>query len=372
MFLEYIISNFALLCISVTMFFIVIYNMRGYSRENKYSLAIIALALVLSAIVFLENWAKTVTLHIFVATLFTALGYIIRPIGVYFFIQLIGKKVKHQWIYFIPLIVNALIYIFALFINVEPLQKLVFYYTMNEAGTELVHNRGYLNFASHIIASLYIGYFLFNVIKKLNGRHKTDSIVLFVCSFFIIAAVVVEMLGYANNLLNVTIAISCLFYYLFLYVEQTRHDALTGLFDRKNFYYDTKKFAKSINGIINIDMNGLKHINDTYGHLEGDLAITIIAKIIEENSSKNAYAYRLGGDEFTVVIYNGKREDLDNTISNIKKALEQTKYTISIGYAFSEDKSMDIDELTKIADEEMYLDKERFYQDSKMERRKAR
>ena len=110
MFLEYIISNFALLCVSVTMVFIIVYNMRGRSRENIYSLAIIGLSLVLSIFSALEAWAKTVILNIFAATLFTYFGYIIRPVGVYFFIQLTGKKVKYPWIYAIPLIVNAIIY----------------------------------------------------------------------------------------------------------------------------------------------------------------------------------------------------------------------------------------------------------------------
>lgn len=372
MFLEYIISNFALLCVSVTMVFIIVYNMRGRSRENIYCLAIIGLSLVLSIFSALEVWAKTVSLNIFAATIFTYFGYIVRPVGVYFFIQLTGKKVKYPWIYAIPLVINAIIYSFALFINVEPLRKLVFYYTMNEAGTELVHNRGYLNFSSHIIAGIYIIYFLVNVIKKLNGQHKTDSIVLFVCSFFVVAAVVIEMSTSANTLLNVTIALSSLFYYLYLYVEQTRRDALTGLFDRKNFYYDTKKYGKNINGVLNIDMNGLKWINDTHGHLAGDLAISTIARIIEEHTPRNAYAYRMGGDEFTVLFVNSNRLDIDVAMSKIRYHLENTRYTVSMGYAYSGDKSLTIDELIKIADQEMYLDKEKFYQKNTwLERRKA-
>ena len=370
MFLEYVTSNFALLCVAITMIFIVIYNLRGRSRENQYTIAIIAGALVLSVFGFLETYSKTKSLNIFAATVFTCFGYIIRPILVYFFIQLVDKKVKYHWIFYIPLIINAVIYLFSLFVNVEPLQKLVFYYTLNDAGTELVHNRGYLNFIAHIIGGLYIAYFLINVVRKLNGKRKTDSIVMFVCGFFVISAVILESFSLAENLLNLTIAISCLFYYLYLYVQQTRKDALTGCFDRKTFYYDCKKLGRAINGILNIDMNGLKYVNDTEGHQAGDVAILTISKIIEDSAPNNCYVYRLGGDEFTVLLINGKLSDLEKMRDDIKTKTKETKYAVSIGISFDENKTMDLEEMSKIADEQMYIDKDNYYRNSKLERRK--
>lgn len=370
MFLEYITSNFALLCVAITMIFIVIYNLRGRSRENQYTIAIIAGALVLSIFGFLETYFKSKSPNIFAATLFSCFGYIVRPILVYFFIQLVNKKVKYHWLFYIPLIINAIIYLFSLFVNVEPLRKLVFYYTFNEAGTGLVHNRGYLNFTAHIIGGLYLAYFLVNVFRKLNGKRKTDSIVMFVCGFFVISAVILESLSLANNLLNLTIAISCLFYYLYLYVQQTRRDALTGCFDRKSFYYDCKKLGRAINGILNIDMNGLKYINDTEGHQAGDVAILEISKVIEECSTANSYVYRLGGDEFTVLLINGKLSDLEKMRDDIKEKMKQTKYAVSVGFAFDENKELDLEKMSKIADEQMYIDKDNYYRNSTLERRK--
>ena len=370
MFLEYIISNFALLCISVAMVFIIIYNARGQTRENQYSFLIIISALILSIIGMLEQVYKKQADNVFLPTLFTYLGYIIRPVVVYFFIQLVGKKVKYQWIFYIPLILNVIIYSFSLFVNVEALRKFAFFYTLNEAGDGFEFNRGYMNFTAHTIAGLYTAYFLVNVFKKLNSKHKNDSIVLFVCSFFAIGAVILESLGYATNLLNVTIAISCFFYYLYLYVQQSRLDALTGCLDRKSFYHDEKKFGKSINAVINIDMNGLKLINDKQGHHEGDKAILFVSNVIEDSTGKNAYVYRMGGDEFTVVIVNGSESEVQNIIRNIKGTLSNSSYTVSVGYAYSEKKELTVEELSKIADEQMYIDKENFYKNSKVERRK--
>ena len=373
MFLNYIVSNFALLCISVAMFFIIIYNVRGEVRENRYSIAIIVAALILSIFASLEQWGKTETLDIFPTTLFTTLGYIIRPVCVYFFIQLVGRrKMKYDWLLLIPLAFNAVVYLLALFVNVDAMKYLVFYYELNDAGTELVHHRGYLNFTAHVISGAYVAYFLFLAFRGLQGKHKTDSIVLFVCSFFALSAVILESLSVSTNLLNVTIALSCLFYYLYLYVQHTKRDALTGCFDRKSFYRDVEKFGKSINGVVNIDMNGLKLINDKQGHNEGDKAIYVISQVIEKYAKKNSYVYRLGGDEFTILFVNCTLEDVKGTVSDIKEGLKETKFTASIGFAYSEDKSLTIEELAKLADEQMYLDKENFYKSGKMERRHSR
>ena len=374
MFLTYIVNNFALLCISFAMFFIIIYNIHGQKKQNIYSFLIIGIALLLSIFRAVVDYNCQFVDNRFIATLFEALGYMIRPIVVLLFIQLVGKKGKYQWLFYIPLVIVFVVYSFSLFIDYDPLGKMVFYYIPNEAGTMLEFHRGYLylNFVSHIVCGVYMIYFLIVAFRMLNGKHKTDCIVLIVCALFVAGATVLESLQYATDALNVTIALSCLFYYLYLYVQHSRRDALTGLFDRKSFYYDTEKYGKSINGVISLDMNGLKYINDHEGHQAGDDAIISIAKIVEEVSNKHAYVYRLGGDEFSILFYGAKNKgEIEDMVKAIREEVNRTKYAVSIGYAYSEEKLLTLDEMTRIADEEMYLDKENFYKSGKLERRKA-
>lgn len=374
MFLTYIVNNFALLCISIAMFFIIIYNIHGQKKQNIYSFFIIGIALLLSIFRAVVDYNCQFVDNRFIATLFESLGYTIRPIVVLLFIQLVGKKNKYQWLFFIPLFLVAVVYSFALFIDYDPLGKMVFYYIPNEEGTMLEFHRGYLylNFVSHIVCGIYMIYFLVNAFRMLNGKHKTDCIVLVVCALFVAAATALESLEYATDALNVTIALSCLFYYLYLYVQHSRRDALTGLYDRKTYYLDATKYGKSINGVISLDMNGLKYINDHQGHQAGDDAILSIAKILEDCTKKNAYVYRLGGDEFTILFYGAKKkEEVENTVKAIREEVNKTQYRVSIGLAYSEEKLLTLDEMVRIADEEMYLDKEDFYKSGKLERRKA-
>ena len=128
---------------------------------------------------------------------------------------------------------------------------------------------------------------------------------------------------------------------------------------------------KTITGIIQFDMNGLKYINDNLGHLVGDKALATIANIITANSKKEMYAYRLGGDEFIVLVNGCNEEDIKNMIRGFNKDLSDTTYYCSVGYAYRADRSKDIDELLKEAETEMYEAKNRFYANSPFERRKV-
>ena len=96
-----------------------------------------------------------------------------------------------------------------------------------------------------------------------------------------------------------------------------------------------------------------------------------IGRICEKNAKKNLYAYRLGGDEFTLLVVNGNDDEIKKVISQIKADLKNTEYYCSVGYAIKEnDSNESLDELLRRAEMYMYLDKEEFYKDAKFERRK--
>lgn len=82
-------------------------------------------------------------------------------------------------------------------------------------------------------------------------------------------------------------------------------DQLTQLKNRNSFEFDLKNFSSSTLeqlGIIVLDIDHLKQLNDTEGHLKGDEYIRKTAEAIRLNLTKNMWAYRIGGDEFAVFI----------------------------------------------------------------------
>ena len=118
-------------------------------------------------------------------------------------------------------------------------------------------------------------------------------------------------------------------------------------------------------------MNGLKYLNDNFGHLEGDKGLKTIAKAIDNNTSRKMYAYRLGGDEFIVIAINETEEKMMKFISDFKKELSATNYYCSIGYAYKNDECNDTDEMMKLSEKRMYADKAEFYKTANIERRKS-
>lgn len=142
-------------------------------------------------------------------------------------------------------------------------------------------------------------------------------------------------------------------------------DVLTGLqnrtaFEKKmNFY---RKNSTQENLIILVaDMNGLKEVNDNYGHEIGDKCIILIAKILLKYFQNKADCYRIGGDEFCVISedfveddFAGCAEQFANEVARLSHNLEST-FSVASGYAMCG--GIDVDEAFSMADRNMYINK---------------
>lgn len=365
LFIEFLLKNFFLLCLTLAVIFMVIRSYHTKKTVVFFPIIIVSLSLFLSLIYFLEKLTTPYQDLVFLTTLCCALGFIIRPLVLYFFIRMtIGDK-KILVIAWVLMGINALVYLLSLFIFARDLTSIVIYFDHGEAF------RGPLFFTCHVIIGIMMIYFVSYSIYSLKGRHRYDAIACLICGVFVLVSVILETLSLAEYLLNTTIAISVLFYVVHLYQQASVRDALTGLYDRHAYYFDVSQIESKVNGLIVIDMNYLKWINDNKGHLEGDHAITTIAKIIHDSlDSKHMDAYRVGGDEFVILCTSSRFAAIDNTINNINEKMGHTEYTVAIGYAKRENENQTVSEMTKIAEKMMYENKANFYKSSGIERRK--
>ena len=368
----YIVTNFIFLYVALVLIVVTIQRYKQHPKLSAYLIAIIALDFILTIITLLQLISSDIA-SVELATVVAMLGYSLRPVCIYLFIFMVttprNKYLKYYAL--IPLVLNALLYI-GMFI--PGLKEYIVYYVPNEDGSAISFNGGPLRFSSHLISLIYLGVLVYISLFKLRAKHLGHGLAVLFCAVFVILAVVIESFFNSNNevyLLNPTIAVSAMVYYLYLYVERTQFDTLTGLFSRETYYRDIPKMDKSITGVIELDMNGLKYINDKYGHFEGDKAIATIAECIQKSINRSMYAYRLGGDEFLIFVTGGDEELLTQTVDKFKTYLKITKYHCSIGYAYRKNRSMNITDLMKQAEEAMYRDKEEFYKDAKFERRKV-
>lgn len=115
-----------------------------------------------------------------------------------------------------------------------------------------------------------------------------------------------------------------------------------------------------------IDVNGLKKVNDQFGHLEGDRYLMIVTNILLESiKNYNLDLFRYGGDEFIMMSNSLNIEVIDNILKDINHFLnidEQTIYKKSISYGVVCGESSDYAKLINMADEKMYHFKMQYYE----------
>lgn len=147
-------------------------------------------------------------------------------------------------------------------------------------------------------------------------------------------------------------------------------DYMTNLFNRNGFYKHLDDFLLLTSDsaeivVASVDMDGLKRVNDTYGHDAGDYAISTIARAIDEIDVHHKIAARFGGDEFVLCAVMNEGNNADDLTNIIRLNLETFqnmdkpfRVNVSIGYATCDKASFDIDRFLKESDEKMYVDKE--------------
>lgn len=157
-------------------------------------------------------------------------------------------------------------------------------------------------------------------------------------------------------------------------------DQLTGVFNRNAYNRDTEAMNTSILTddfmYIALDLNGLKSANDTFGHIAGDELIVGAAECMNKSFSEYGTVYRVGGDEF-VVILNAKDRGIGEILENFNKTMKEwkgtfvQKMTISYGIVVGDDaKRMTIHEIELLADKRMYKAKSEYYKNSGIDRRR--
>lgn len=114
--------------------------------------------------------------------------------------------------------------------------------------------------------------------------------------------------------------------------------------------------------VVYLDLNGLKEINDKYGHEAGDALICNAAQIISQIYPEEAY--RVGGDEFVILALNMEQQTFEEKLTTLQKQMQQKNISILAGILW-EEKCNDLEALLKEADKRMYEDKQQYYQHKK-------
>jgi diguanylate cyclase (GGDEF)-like protein/PAS domain S-box-containing protein len=146
-------------------------------------------------------------------------------------------------------------------------------------------------------------------------------------------------------------------------------DELTGIYNRRGFFMlcekqlQIAKRQKKRMSMLYADLDGLKRINDTWGHKEGDRALKSAAGILKTTYRESDIIARIGGDEFVVIPIGTDEENIRTAVSRLKRNIEQYNsgrkgsYELSLSWGiayYDPDIPCSVDELLSNADKQMY------------------
>ncbi len=147
---------------------------------------------------------------------------------------------------------------------------------------------------------------------------------------------------------------------------EAEHDKLTGLYNRSGYYRLFKEMNLAKVSYILIDVDEFKKVNDEFGHDVGDLVLRKVAEALDLKFRINADVFRIGGDEFAILLNNinddsieeikNKFKDITNTLQKKNKGIPAV--TLSVGVAVAEEND-NTDSLFKKADKALYETKNR-------------
>ncbi len=312
---------------------------------------------LLSLVVFAEFEYAAHTDHRLLRGVLMAIRYSATPFIVS---QIIYTLVKRQtWFIFIPAIILAAVDFVSIFTGV------VF---RIEADNSF--SRGVLGYLPFIVAGAYCVVLVYLLIKRSNKKWMEIVPIVFL-SFALLSELAFPFVfGSAfSRIFCSTTAVALFVYYVFEILQQTKKDSLTGLLNRHAYHADSCEDPEEITALISIDMNGLKVINDTLGHAAGDEALLTLALCFRRALKSRQFGYRVGGDEFVILCRKTSQAELMELIERIENNVRETKYSCAIGYSYSPDGKMSVEDLLRNSDMMMYAVKAHYYEELGTDRR---
>ncbi len=160
-----------------------------------------------------------------------------------------------------------------------------------------------------------------------------------------------------------SIIFSCIFIIIALLLYNSRFDGLTKLLNRKTFDYELYKIKRSKNnyGIIMIDIDNFKRVNDTYGHPNGDIVLWRLGQLIRKETTSEIKAFRYGGEEFVLLCEKKAALYVNSIAERLRKAMPEQQWAFDTDLILSISSGTSTgsgdDDVVKKADDNLYVAK---------------
>ena len=272
--------------------------------------------------------ARTFPLARALLSVVTAAYYLVTPLVAYFWLRYCDHHIyrdekrlrRRRAAYLIPFLLNAALCVSSIWTGA------VFY--LDAAN---VYHRGAWFAAHGVVALSYLLCAVWMIWQRASARRITPAERVYLTLFMVPPAigVAVQWSFYGVTILWIMVAVSILFIYINVQNQQIFSDPLTGLNNRRRFsqYLDVRAQTALPEGqrlyALMLDLDRLKHINDTYGHAAGDRALMRMADALKRVcAERNDFLARIGGDEFVLLCLRESEDEVRQTVDRLRDCLE--------------------------------------------------
>ena len=306
-----------------------------------------------------------------------AIEFTVTPIIPASYITIIDYKNHKKFSNFF-MILLLIINTFLEFININ--MPFIFYIDENN-----IYKHGSCYFIYIFIYSIEIAIFIFELLRHTKKYQVRNIATLISILAFLLIGLSVRLIDSAIYTDWLIVAITYLLFVIYYSDLSLKVDPLTDLLNRKSYEYKLKKLDYTT-AIILLDVDQFKQTNDKYGHQAGDNLLKLISRTIIKAYGKYGYCYRIGGDEFCVILkskvienflnknpsatYSDFLDDLNKNFDDLLLTYYEKhpslKSSVSKGYSIfygtnnyenSYKYSSSVEKAIKLADEKMYENK---------------
>lgn len=272
------------------------------------------------------------------------LGFLLSPILVAFFAASIGEFYRFK-----GAIIGICVY-FVLF-NVLVITGQLFF-----IDAQNTYHRGSMFFVYVIAYILAVAYLLYETLQySMKGflQHKAFAYLLSLCFLVSCCFQTFKPDIYTTR---IAVVLNLCLYYAYNIELTDLFDKLTGILNQRTYLKKVEEL-KAEQVVIILDVDDFKQINDNYGHLFGDKCLKIVAQAIKATFENYGQCYRIGGDEFAVILRNHRK--IERLTAQFEKtAADKTKHLpcrLSVSYGYSKcEKNDSFDAVVQRADHNMY------------------
>jgi len=215
-----------------------------------------------------------------------------------------------------------------------------------------------------IMAGFISGYVVLQLTGYMQGSHDTTNLISLLVNYFLMSIVSAVLWSWNEQLVYEQERTDQLHYL-------ANHDSLTGLLNRSALLSELEATIEDMNeesegfGLMFIDLDGFKQINDDYGHIVGDKVLTMAAKRLAHALRATDLIGRYGGDEFLILLRSLSPGDASRMLEKIDKTFRMpfevdgrmVRLSASIGVSMCPHDAKTVESLIQRADKDMYSNK---------------